>query len=165
MKKLLFTSILGVFALGANAQVLHDNCWDHSFAYNYMTIEKGSDTLNISLKGSTIFNLSADSWDSNTSKTFEIPLDQCRFSDDELLVNCNATNIQVIVDRFGDEFDEVVKLNHLNFDISFIESAGWSQGFSLTTRFQPEGQQDFLSSRVVFGGDRVKGCSNNFGQI
>ena len=157
MKHLILSTILGLFAVNANAQILHDNCWDQSFAYNYMTIEKETNHLKVVLSGSTIFNLNANSWEANSTKTISIPLDYCRFSDDELLVNCNARNIAVKVNRHG-EAEKSINLSFLEIDLSFVERARLSGGFNLTTHYQLEGTNESLNSSTIFRGKRASGC-------
>lgn len=157
MKLLLMTTFLTLLSAKAQAQVIYDNCWDLTFAYNYMTVEKTADHYHLTLQGATIFNLAPNSWESNTTKSLKVPLDKCQASADDLLITCRNHDVDVVVDAPGTVNDKIIPIKDFSFNISYVEAV-YSRGFNLKTRYRAPDHSVTMTSDVFFTGDRTKGC-------
>ena len=82
----LLSSILLVLSMSssgyANSEtIIHDSCWDGTFAYNYMTVIETEDKLVIKGKGSTILPVISGGWGApRVQRILEIDKDNCSFS-------------------------------------------------------------------------------------
>lgn len=165
MKNLLLALFISSYTFTVQAsQKIHTNCSDHSFAYNRMDISETDEKIQFNLSGSTVFNIVLDWENSNNTTIFEIEKSQCHMSQDKLLIQCTTGETIVTKGRlnFGEDTAhiEMYKLEHLNIDLRFIESASpfIMSGFELVSSFKVEGEQKRKENRVLFYGERESGC-------
>lgn len=162
MKRLLVGMIL---ALNTQAAVdLHRGCYDQTFAYNKMSVIELEDSIQFDLQGARIFKLEDVAWEGGARTVFDINKDNCRLSEDRLLITCHSIS-ELFVERtnpiFGGPHDsdevKTVRLQDVMVSISFEESA-FSTKFNLESSYVIEGDDKRTHNRVSFPGDKESGC-------
>ncbi|MEZ4870942.1 MAG: hypothetical protein R2827_01600 [Bdellovibrionales bacterium] len=80
-------------AQAENITTIHNNCWDGSFGYNYLTVQESDEHVIFKTHGMNIFTrpeiISNRAIGSvRVETTAKIPKEDCVFSEDKLLVSC-----------------------------------------------------------------------------
>ena len=88
-------------------KIIHNNCWDHSFSYNYMTVIETEEKIHFLVKGSDLSFSDFRTKRLRISTEVSLPKDQCFQSEDKRLVECwgrdvKFTNQAGIVDSAND---------------------------------------------------------------
>ena len=181
MKKLLTTiaTILTVTAASAEETIIHNDCFDGTFFYNFMTLSETETELKLTARGWQMFRVDAeDDWQSGNDLTdIVISKEECQFSDDRKLMSCYVGETQMTKrNRFWDEDgerieEEMVDLEYLQLSIRHVEGVGFNQtGFELNAVYgissEVEGEEEplieQLSTQVLFPGERAVGCDGGF---
>ncbi len=177
MGKVLFALLLTTaISLGAQTplNVIHSGCTDWAFtynqyAYNQMDVAERGDSIYFKLLGSSVFNLTTDSWDSHLIvKSFKIKKSECRFSDNKRLIFCNSVSeVDVTVytpSLEGLDKSSVVKVKGLKLEVRYFSSANplASSGFELSTRYKVGDTDEYITNNTLFHGTRELGCTNPF---